>query len=141
MSTEETIQREEFERRLIAVCSQGGEGVPRKLRDRHILLAAATFGLEAGVVYSEREITSVLEHWVESLCPRARLDAVTLRRELVDASYLLRDDAGTSYTSGPGTAGIGFAPDVAELDPEGLILAARSERALRKAAHARVRDP
>ena len=134
MSAPETISREEFERRLIAMCERGGEGVPKKIRDRHILLAAASLWMKEGQVYTEREVNHHLEHWASSICPRARLDSVTLRREMVDASYLMRDDAGTSYTAGPGSS-LAFDPGVAHVDPEGLILGARSDRALRKAAH------
>ncbi len=134
MNTPQTIQRDEFEKRLVAICERGGEGVPKKTRDRHILLAAATFWMKEGEVYTEKEVNRQLEYWVQSICPRSRLDAVTLRREMVDAAYLLRDDAGTSYTAGPGS-GVAFAAAVAGVDPEGVILEARSDRALRRAAH------
>ena len=134
MNAQPNVNREEFEKRLVAMCERGGEGVPKKVRDRHILLAAATFWMSEGEVYTEREVNRHLEHWVDSVCPRTRLDAVTLRREMVDASYLMRDDAGTSYAAGPGSV-VAFDADVAAVDPEGLILRARSDRALRKAAH------
>lgn len=136
----EIIERPEFERRLVAICAQGGEGMPRKVRDRHILLAAATFWMTTGAVYTEAEVTEELRHWVESICPRMRLDPVTIRREMVDASYLMRDDAGTSYTAGPGSV-VTFAADVAGVDPEAVILQTRSERALRKARHTPQRRP
>ncbi|MGB7859093.1 MAG: DUF2087 domain-containing protein [Acidimicrobiia bacterium] len=124
-----------FRNRLVSLCINGGDGLPKKQRDLHILLASATLWMKDGTTYSEPEINVHLRHWIDTVCERARLDELTIRRELVDSRFLLRDDAGSHYTTGPGPTTIRFAPDIAEIDPELVIRQARSERAARKAAH------
>lgn len=129
------IERDEFTRRLAEICTGGGSGLPRKHRDLHILLASATLWMETGIVYSEGEINAGLKTWLADVCPDRDLDHVTVRRELIDASYLLRDDSGNSYSPGPGSASVRFGEGVADVIPAQVLAEARAEREARKAAH------
>lgn len=131
----ETIGRKEFEDRLVAVCIGGDSSLPRRLRDRHIILASATLWMGPGAIYTEPEINEGLSRWLESGCPSLDLDVTTLRRELVDHLYLDRDDSGSHYSAGAGPAEWRFEDDVADVDPADVLNQARRDRAIRKAAH------
>lgn len=110
-------------------------GLPRRTRDLHIVLASATLWMEAGAVYTEREINNGLGEWLENGCPSLDVDVVTLRRELVDRVYLDRDDSGSHYSPGQGPAEWRFSDDVADVDPARVINAAKAEREARRSAH------
>ena len=121
------ISAEDFARRLRAVVlSSGGTGLPRRRRDKHIFLRAAAQSLpfdETG----ERALTDFLADWLERLAPWMGLDAVTLRREMVDEGYLERDAAGSVYRVIPaGRGAVEFDAAVAELDAAALIAAERA---------------
>ncbi len=131
----ETIGRKEFEDRLVANCIGGSSSLPRRLRDRHIMLASATLWMEPGAVYTEPEINEGLSRWLDTGCPSLDLDVTTLRRELVDHLYLDRDDSGSHYSSGSGPAEWRFEDDVADVDPAGVMVKARQEREARRKAH------
>lgn len=129
-----TISRNEFEDRLIAICIGGSSGLPRRLRDRHIILASATLWMAPGAVYTEPEINEGLSRWLDSGCPSLDLDVTTLRRELVDHRYLDRDDSGSHYSAGSGPAEWRF-EDIADVDPSDVTARAREEREARKSAY------
>ncbi len=132
------ITAEEFERRLINICTGNDLRFPRKEKDRHVMLVAASRSFEKGMIYTEKEIDAAIRDWLENGCPALTIDEVTLRRELIDASYLLRDDAGRFYAVGPGPASISFSPDVASVDPIQVIERAVTIRVERK--QARIQD-
>lgn len=129
------IQAAEFVDRIVALCISGSSRLPRRLRDRHILLASATLWMEPGAVYTEPEINEGLSRWLDIGCPSLDLDVTTVRRELVDHLYLDRDDSGSHYTAGAGPAELRFADDVADVDLAAVIARARKEREARKQAH------
>ena len=129
------IGREEFVRRLGELCTGGGSGLPRKRRDLHILLASATLWMETGTIYTESEINAGLQTWIADVGAVLGLDHVTIRRELIDSSYLLRDDAGNNYSPGPGPAFVRFGPGIADVAPAEVLAEARAVREARKAAH------
>ena len=135
MSSDGVIEADELKLRLVDLCLSGGSGMPRRKRDFHIILASSTLWMDIGTTYEEPEITDGLRDWLDSVCPGLGLDPVTLRRELVDGSYLLRDDSGMHYTMGPGSPSVRFGDDVGEVEPRRVIEAARAERAARKSAH------
>ena len=92
------INVEEFERRLAAQClSRGGRGLPRKERDKHVLYRSIVSAFEPGKEYSEKELNTVLEKWLNEVGKEIEVDHVTLRRHLVDEGYLSRDPAGMAY--------------------------------------------
>lgn len=129
------INAAEMKERIAALCLGGSDALPRRQRDLHILLASATLWMEPGSVYNEKEVNEALQRWLDEGCPSLRIDAVTLRRELVDRVYLDRDDSGRHYSPGPGPRTVDFDPDVATVDPAAIIAGARAEREARKMAH------
>ncbi len=135
---EPLITRAEFERRLVALCLSGGApGMPRRPRDRRILLRSVVLGWHPGGSLTEPEINELLSLWLAGPGRTLELDHVSLRRELVDAGFLVRDAAGEAYRLRP--EGLGAAPftaDVAGVDPEAVLEAARAEAEARRRAHA-----
>ncbi|HEU4320671.1 MAG TPA: DUF2087 domain-containing protein [Acidimicrobiia bacterium] len=131
------ITAAEYEKRLVALCLGGARGFPKKERDRHVMLMAASHTFERGMIYTEKEVDAAVRDWLDRGCPSLQIDQVTIRRELIDASYLTRDDAGRFYGVGPGPAVISYAEDVAAVDPIRTIERAIEDRASRKSR----RDP
>ncbi|HEY6627909.1 MAG TPA: DUF2087 domain-containing protein [Acidimicrobiia bacterium] len=133
---EPPITAEEFETRLLAICTGGGgPGLPRRQRDVAVIMASATLWMAPGSLYTEAEINEGLEGWVTEICPSLGLDPVTLRRELVDRNYLTRDDSGTSYAPGPGPVEWRFEDGVADIDSKALVTSAVEVREARKRAY------
>lgn len=94
----QTISAEEFRSRFRALRRGGvGPGLPKRRRDAQIFLRAAATALAPGVPYSEKAVGEALTAWLRRTGGRVEMDHVTLRRYLVDAGYLVRDAAGTSY--------------------------------------------
>lgn len=88
--------------------------------------------MEDGAVYSEGEVNTGLRRWLETVCSGLSLDVVTLRRELIDHTYLVRDDSGRHYSPGPGSSRWRFADDVATVDPAAVIAEALAQRSARR---------
>ena len=123
-----------FQQRLVALCVGSERIFPKKTIDRHVMLAAASRDFERGMIYTEEEVNGVIERWLNTGCPSLLIDEVTVRRELIDAAYLMRDDAGRFYAVGPGSTEVSFSPDVADVDPIAVVENALEERASRKRA-------
>ncbi len=92
------IARAEYESRLAALTRSGaGTGLPRRRKDRWILLHALSRGLATGGPWTERAVNDHVRVWLAGPGARIELDHVSLRRALVDEGFLERDDAGGSY--------------------------------------------
>lgn len=134
----EPIGEEEFRRRLESMVLGGvGPALPRRERDVRILLKAVSLALDRGRNYSEPDLNQALRAWTGFVGPRVDLDPVTIRRALVDRSYVIRDPAGRAYElrgSDPGE----FAPQVDRLDPIALVAEARERSRLRAEARKRL---
>ena len=132
-TSHERIDAEEFRVRILAICGRGGgHGLPRKHRDRHILLRAVVQSL-GRASYSESELNDALERWVSLVDIGGRLDHVSLRRHLVDAGYLQRDSGGNTYAvRSAGREEVLFAAGVQEVDALEVIESARLRAAERK---------
>lgn len=126
------ITAAEYEERLVALCIGGSRGFPKKARDRHVMLMAASSSFELGMIYREKEIDAGIRTWLDRGCPSLTIDEVTIRRELIDANYLMRDDAGRFYAVGAGPAEVNYSEDVAGVDPTRTIERALEDRASRK---------
>lgn len=63
--------------------------LPRKPSKQKILLQVLIRDFENGNIYNEQEVNSILMRWYD--------DYVVLRRSLVDAKLLVREDDGSSY--------------------------------------------
>jgi len=132
--TETPITRDEFKRRITALCLGGvGPGLPRKERDRHILLKSVSLALGHGREYTEPSLNAALERWLAAAGPAVRIDHVSLRRYLVDEAYVVRDAAGRSYRVRPsGEWSSIFERGVDDIDVLGAVRAAVAERKERR---------
>jgi hypothetical protein len=135
------ITADEFKQRLEALClSAGGRGLPRRRRDWGILFKSITLALEPGRDYSEKEVNQVVEEWLAGIGQAIEIDYVTLRRHLVDAGYLVRDLAGTSYRVGLEAMADLFEPAIDTVDPAAIIEEARSRKEQRKRHYLESKD-
>ena len=135
MSTvDKTITTPEFERRMAALCLGGfGPSMPRKQRDRHILLKSVVLLLGHGREYSEAALNDTLKSWLEAVGPGVRVDHVSLRRYLIDEGYATRDSAGHAYTICASAAGPDlFEPELDGIDPLEAVRQARAEQEERR---------
>jgi hypothetical protein len=143
--TETAITSCEFRRRITALCLGGvGPSLPRRRRDRHILLKSVALLLGHGRAYTESTINTVLKSWLAKVGPAVRLDHVSLRRYLIDEGYVIRDHAGSIYEVSPTSDWSHlFEPGVDDVDPLEAVRAARAERDKRRRpqASSRTRQP
>ena len=114
--------------------SSGLRGIPRKNRDRHILLKSITLILALKKDYAEHELNDDLRAWLRDVGSTIRrLDHVYLRRLLVDEEYVGRSRDGSRYWVAVGSRYQAvFAPDVDDVDVRGVITAARDDQELKK---------
>jgi len=125
------IMADQFSHRFVSLVL--GKGfMPKKLSDQHILLYSATLALQSGREYGEKELNDVLAAWSSQFGGSFGLDHVTLRRYLVDAGYLERDDSGAAYRLGQGETAFDFDESIRQLDLAELISEAGRARELRK---------
>ncbi|MBN2566315.1 MAG: DUF2087 domain-containing protein [Candidatus Eisenbacteria bacterium] len=134
-----TITREEFEERIAALCTGGvGPGLPRKRRDRNILLRGVVLVLGHGRTYTEPALNDALESWLEAVGPAVRIDHVSLRRYLIDEGYVTRDAAGREYrVCASEERSDLFEPAVDHADVLAAVRAAAAERAERRSRRER----
>jgi hypothetical protein len=134
--TMDTLTVEQFEERMAELCLRSGvAGLPRKPRDRHILLKSVVLTLDRDRDYTEREIGDKLAYWLVDIYTSADLDHVTLRRLLVDTGYLERTADGSSYkVADPASAEGMFVPEVDTVDVYEAIGRALKRNADRKKA-------
>ena len=94
----EIIDAEEYARRLRVMRSSGSSGGwPRKRRDQWILLHAIAQGFHYDEHLTEKQATARIQDFLLTQGKAMWLDAVTLRRALVDDGFLDRDDHGRDY--------------------------------------------
>jgi len=93
----ERVPAAELVERFVTLCTRGGAARdwPRKRRDRWILLRALQAQLPSPA--NEREVTARIQDWLAGAGRDFAVDAVTLRRALVDEGFLDRDDYGREY--------------------------------------------
>lgn len=111
--------RDEFAARLVDLCLKSGlTGLPRRSRDRHILLKSVVLTLKTGEEYSESDIDDRLAFWLVDVGRSIDVDRVSLRRSLVDEGYLKREKDGSRYmasSEGKSTGSL-FEPEVDGVD-------------------------
>lgn len=95
----EHISAADLAERFVTLCARGGAGRdwPRKQRDRWILLRALQTRLVSNVPLDERQVTARIQDWLLGPGRDFAIDAVSLRRALVDDGFLDRDDYGRAY--------------------------------------------
>jgi hypothetical protein len=120
------ISAEEFVERLCLLgVGPGTRGLPRKRRDRQILMKSILMGLDSSRVYGEEEINQLLRDWHRELVPAIETDHVTVRRLLVDHGHLERTADGRAYRVGFPPASVAFELDVEDLDLRATVAAYR----------------
>lgn len=119
----DSITAHEFKDRLVKLCvHSGNSGLPRKQRDRHILLKSVALTLERTAEYTETEVNDRLQWWLNEVGRSIELDHVRLRRHLVDAEYLGRSKDGSRYwVADLSRNQYLFESDVEELDVHELV--------------------
>ena len=111
-----TLTADQFKKRLAELClNPGGRGLPRKARDRSILLKSVTL-LMGKQDYTEKELNRLLRKWLEDVGQNLESDHVSLRRELVDTGYVERDSRGSVYRTGTPKWGISFDTSIDEIN-------------------------
>ena len=131
------ITKEEFQDRLCRLCLKSGSvGLPRRLRDQHILMKSITLLFEPDRSYSGSEVRSIIRFWLADIAVRIQTDHAALRRALVDHGYLTRNPAGSTYAQGrPAGKEICFDPAVDSLDVLATVSGAAAEIERKKRDH------
>ncbi|HYM82283.1 MAG TPA: DUF2087 domain-containing protein [Candidatus Limnocylindria bacterium] len=92
------IEARDYARRLRVVLGPGGAGgFPRRQRDRWILLHAIARAFREDDALTEKAATARIQDFLLGAGSRLELDAVSLRRALVDEGFVDRDPAGRDY--------------------------------------------
>ena len=68
-----------------------------KLKEQKLVLEYLIAKFEMGKTYTEKEATQLIDRWIKPGQGRFGVDAVTLRRALVEESRLRRTDTGSKY--------------------------------------------
>jgi hypothetical protein len=133
----QSISSEEFRKRIAQLClTAHTTELPRRLRDRHILLKALSLRFDSGRIYTEAEVNRVIETWLSEVGQSLEIDHVTFRRSLIDEGYLRRDSNGCSYEIDHfADMQFTFDDDVAAIDAQVIVHEAAEEIARRRARY------
>jgi len=119
------VSVEEFVERL---CRLGGERprpLPRRRRDREILIKSLVMRLDSARSYTEPQINDLLEVWNRQVVPAIQTDHVTVRRLLIDSGHLERTADGRSYRVGFPVDAVAFDLEIDGIDLVAMITAHR----------------
>ena len=124
----------EFQQRLVTLCLQSGNtGLPRKQRDRHIILKSVVLTLDRTIHYTEEGVNRKLQSWLRDIGSLIKLDHVILRRVLVDEEFLGRSQDGSRYwVATLSRHQLPFAPAIDDLDVPQLVALGRERIERRK---------
>ncbi|MFQ6030482.1 MAG: DUF2087 domain-containing protein [Dehalococcoidia bacterium] len=136
------ISLAEFQKRLVTLCVQSGNtGLPRKQRDRHILLKSVTLTFDRTRQYAEEEVNQKLLSWLRDIGSVIKLDHVILRRVLVDEEFLGRSPGGSRYwVAVMSRKQIPFDPAIDDLDVPQLVSQGKALIEQRKQEYLSQRD-
>ena len=134
-----TISSDEFKKRLAQLCLTARTAeLPRRQRDRHILLKALLLSFDAGRFYTEPEVNRLIENWLNQVGQSLEIDHVTLRRTLIDEGYLTRAPEGFAYHIGsPPDARFFFSEEVTTVDAEAVVREAIADTVRRRELYKR----
>ena len=132
---QQLITSDEFKKRIVQLCLTARTvELPRRLRDRHILLKALSLRFDADRIYTETEVNGLIESWLSEVGQSLEIDHVTLRRTLIDEGYLRRDLDGVSYQLAHFTdMQFTFESDIDTIDVKAVLRDALDEIARRRA--------
>lgn len=106
--------------------------MPRKQRNRQIILKSIALYLSKNPAYTERELNAALMRWIGEVGHSLDVDHVALRRALIDEKYLERSPAGEQYRAAIPRCGEWFAPKVDSIDPALVIQEAMEEARVKR---------
>lgn len=126
-SMPEAVTAKEFGKRFVELCIQNGNsGLPRRRRDRHILLKGVVSTLDKKAEYAESQVNQKLKAWLGGVGRSIKVDHVILRRYLVDEEYLGRSRDGSRYWVATSSRNhLVFDPDIGDLDLQGMVCQGR----------------
>ena len=135
-----TISSDEFKKRLPQLCLTANTvELPRRLRDRHILLKAISLRFDSDRFYTEPEVNRIIERWLSDVGQSLEIDHVTLRRTLIDEAYLSRAAGGVTYrVVTVSDRQFSFSEEINTLDVEGVIRDATQEIARRRELYRKI---
>ena len=118
------ITVDEFVERLCRLgADRGPRALPRRQRDRQILMKSIVMGLDGRRVYTEKEVNALLGAWNREVAPAIETDPVTLRRLLVDHGQLERTADGRAYRLGFPAGPVAFELEIDDIDLRATIAA------------------
>lgn len=117
------IGRDEYVKRIADLCARGGRHpVPRRARDRAILLHALARSFAGGAEHTEKQVDARIQRWLLQTGRALETDHVALRRALVDDGFLAREPRGSAYRSSTRYKGLwSFDPGVSGVDPDAIV--------------------
>ena len=127
------IGLDEFLERLCRLGSDAGpRRLPRKQRDREILMKSILLLMDSDREYSEPEIGVLLSRWMLEVAPAIQTDPVTLRRMLIDFGELERTRDGSRYRVGLPARPVAFELEIDTVDVRATTAAYREQRRRRR---------
>jgi hypothetical protein len=113
-----TIDSKGFKERLVQLCLKSGSArVPRKVRDRHIILKSVALTLDRSRALTAQAVNDAIERWLWIVGQRLEADVPTLRRMLVAEGYLRCDARAKCFVvSADGPNNVAFTGVVEKLD-------------------------
>ncbi|MFC1572027.1 DUF2087 domain-containing protein [Candidatus Eisenbacteria bacterium] len=133
-----TIDKTEFINRLTQLCVKSAvHGLPKRRRDRHILLKSVTLLFDPERTYAESDVNNTIRLWLTSVAVRLDTDHAAIRRALVDERYFARDRAGSAYVRRePKSATLSFDRSVESVDVVSTIVEAMKVIERKRREHA-----
>ena len=134
MEEPEHIGRDEYAKRIADLCARGGRhSVPRRARDRAILLHVLARAFAGGAEHTEKQVDARIQAWLLQTGRSLDTDHVYLRRALVDDGFLAREPRGSAYRSSTRYESLWtFDPEVSRVDPDAVVADAQARAAERK---------
>lgn len=115
--------------------------MPRRQRDRQIVLKSIALCLSKDLTYTEQEINAALADWSAAVGHALEVDHVTLRRSLIDERYLERSEDGSLYRLSVPFCADWFAAEVDGIDPSRVIEQAIDETRAKRARYQNRENP
>ena len=105
-------------------------GMPKRPADQDLIAQMAALQFAPDRDYTEKQVNETLQTWLATFVAPYGIDHVTVRRMLVDAGLLARDNQGSTYRVVPAKL------QPVDADPAAVMAQVASERRERKQQHA-----
>ncbi len=111
------------------------ERLPKKHIDVELILALTAASFDTQLVYTEYEVDEHLIEWLEGFTCPIGMDYMTIRRNLVDHKFLIRNASGTWYKSNQTVISKTIELDARQIQPRFIWEEVQREREKRKLDH------